>query len=449
MAWVDGTRGKGGPMLRVGSKTGPIGAATRGVGRRLAAGLVAGSLLVAGLATTGRAAVSQDADPAVIRDWNATAVATIVVDAGKANAEAFLWYGFVQAAVYNAVVGITREYELYEWNKRGPHAASPEAAAAAAAHRLLSYYFPASQARLDTQLAASLAGVADGSAKQQGIVYGEAAANHIIDLRKDDGRNATVPYEAAPGPGVWRPTPPTNTPFFAPWLGQVDPLLIDSPTQFRPGPPPGLTSDEYTTDFAEVKAFGSKLGSLRTDKQTETALFFSDTGIGPFQAALRDLTARRGMDISGTARLFAAVNMSVADAFIAVWDAKLHYAYWRPITAIHLADTDDNPDTTEDTAWEPLIPTPPYPDYVSGLTANVGAVSRSLSRLLGGGQVDLYITSPAAGVTRHYTTASVFNRDAINARVWSGIHFRTADEVGNEMAAEIADWGLDHYFQPA
>jgi hypothetical protein len=429
----------------------------RTIGTRRAWRGIFGSFLVVTLISTSlggvSGAASDDVDPIVIRDWDATMVATIVVDAGKANAEAFLWFGFVQAAVYNAVVGITREYELYKWEKRGPHNASPEAAAAAAAHRVLLHYFPGSQARLDAQLVASLAGVADGSAEQQGIKYGKAAADRIIELRLNDGRNAPITFDQAPAPGVWRPTPPANAPFFDPWLGQVRPLLITSPTQFRPGPPPALTSGQYTTEFAEVKATGAKLGSTRTATQTETALFFSDTGIGPFQTGLRDLTARHAMDISDTARLFAAVNMSVADAIIAAWDAKYHYGYWRPSTAIQLADTDGNPDTVEDLTWEPLIVNPPYPDYVSGLTSNVGAVSRSISRILGGGQVDLVITSTAAGqggpaVTRHYMTASEFNRDAINARVWSGIHFRTADEVGNAMATEIADWGLDHYFQP-
>ena len=193
---------------------------------------------------------------------------------------------------------------------------------------------------------------------------------------------------------------------------------------------------------------GAKIGSPRTPLQTETALFFSDVGIAPFQAAFRDLTARRRMDISDTARLFAAVDMSAADAAIAVWDSKYHYGFWRPITAIQLADTDGNPDTVEDPLWEPLVVTPPYPDYPSGLTANVGAVTGSLSRLLGGGQVDLTITSTAASVTRHYGPAADLKRDAIDARVWSGIHFRTADEVGNVMGTHIAQWGLDHYFRP-
>jgi hypothetical protein len=416
---------------------------------------IAGSILVVALIATSfsgvsGAAPSDDVDAQVIRDWNATMVATIVGDAGKANAEAFMWFGFVQAAVYNAVEGITRDYELYQWDKRGSQKASPEAAAAAAAHDVLLEYFPGSQARLDAQLASSLAGVTDGSAEQQGVKYGQAAAAHLIELRLNDGRNAPITFDQAPAPGVWRPTPTANAPFFDPWLSQVKPMLMTSPTQFRPGPPPALTSALYTADFNEVKAVGAKVGSTRTAEQTQTALFTTDVAIGGYQAALRDLTARHGMDISDTARVFAAVDMSLADATIAVWDSKYHYGYWRPITAIRLADTDGNPDTVADTTWEPFVPTgtPPYPDYVSGFNGVTGAFTGSLSRILGGGALDLYITSAAAGVTRHYVTASALNQDGIDGRVWLGIHFRTADEVAIDMGTSIANWGLDHNFQP-
>jgi hypothetical protein len=413
---------------------------------------IVGSMLVVALISTSfsgvsGAAPSDDVDPQVIRDWNATMVATIVVDAGKANAEAFMWFGFVQAAMYNAVVGITRDYELYQWNKRGPRSASSEAAAAQAAHDVLLHYFPASQGRLDTQLGASLGGVTDGPAKQQGIAYGQAAAAHFIALRVDDGRNAPITFDVPPGPGVWRPTPPTFTPFFDPWLGQVKPLMTSS-MQFRPGPQPALTSAQYTGDFNEVKALGAKVGSTRTPEQTETALFTTDVAIGPYQAALRDLTARHAMDISDTARLFAAVDMSITDAVIAVWDSKYHFGLWRPITAIQLADTDGNPNTVADTSWEPLVATPPYPDYVSGFNGVTGAYTRSLTRILGAGQLDLYITSATAGVTRHYDTASALNKDGIDGRVYLGIHFRTADRVAINMGTRIANWGLNHYFQP-
>ena len=418
--------------------------------RGLAAALVAVALLsasVGGVEASGsppRAA----ADPKVVSDWNAVAFDTIIVDAGKANAEAFMWFAFEQAAVYNAVVGITRRYELYNWNARGPRGASPQAAAAVAAHDVLLEYFPASQGRLDTALAASLAEIPDGHAKKQGIRYGERAADRLIELRVDDGRFAPITFDVPPAPGVWRPTPPAFAPFFDPWIAQMRPLLLDSPSQFRPGPPPALTSQTYTEDFNEVKEVGSATSTVRTPEQTATALFIAPSTFQLVSSSLRDLAARHRLDISDSARLFAAVDMSAADAAITSWDSKLEFGYWRPVTAIQLADTDDNPQTLPDPGWLPLIATPPYPDYTSGLNTLVGAVTRALSGILelGGGRIDVNIT--VAGVTRHYEFATELNRDAIDARVWSGIHFRTADVVGIETGTQVGDWALDNYFQP-
>ncbi len=388
------------------------------------------------------------ADPKVIRDWNTIAFDTIVVDAGKANAEAFIWFAFEQAAVYNAVVGITRSYELYDWNARGPRGASPQAAAAVAAHDVLLEYFPASQGRLDTALAASLAEIHDGPTKQQGIRYGERAADRLIERRENDGRFASVTFDVPPAPGVWRPTPTAFAPFFDPWLSQLRPLLLDAPNQFRPGPPPAMTSRTYTEDFNEVKAVGSATSTVRTPGQTATAQFIAGSTIPLVSSSLRDLAARRQLDISDSARLFAAVAMSAADGVITSWDSKFEFGFWRPITAIRMADTDGNPDTLADPAWLPLLATPPYPDYTSGLNSIVGAVTRAVSGTLGlgGGRIDLNIT--VAGTTRHYEFASQLNQDGVDARVWSGIHFRTADVVAIEAGTQVGDWALDNYFQP-
>ena len=400
------------------------------------------------------------ADPAVIRDWDAIAVSTIAgpapSGAGKANIEAFLWFGFVQAAVYNAVNGITREYELYEWNARGPRGASPQAAAAAAAHGVLMEYFgtndfPNSEAiaaNLNAALATSLGQIPDGVRKQQGIRYGERAAERLVELREDDGRFAPIVFDRPLAAGVWRPTPPAFAPFFDPWLGQVEPLVLDSPSQFRPGPPPAISSDLYVEEFEEVRDYGVNVGSLRTAAQTETARFFTDITIGPLHAGLRDLVTRRGLDISDSARLFAAVDLSMADAAIAVWDGKFHYGWWRPITAIREADTDGNPNTDGVPGWTPLIATPPYPDWPSGLCGLIGAASTALSQLNADGRVDLTLTSVAAGVTRHYDLAADIQHDAVDARVFSGIHFRTADEVAIAMGTQVANWALDHHFAP-
>ena len=265
------------------------------------------------------------ADANVINDWNATAVNVIVTDAATGAAEAILYLGFVQAAVYNAVVGITRRYDLYKSNARPGPMASPQAAAAAAAHRVLMTYFghvPAAVTRLTEAYAASIGAGPNDPSTTQGIQYGRQTAERFIALRAEDGRYGPNIFDMAPAPGIWRPTPPANAPFFAKFLCETTPLMIDSPSQFRPGPPPALTSAEYAADFEEVKAFGSKEGSARTPLQTETALFISSIAPGPLHAALRDLAVRREMDISDRARLFAAVSMSVADAIIACWDCQ-------------------------------------------------------------------------------------------------------------------------------
>ena len=401
------------------------------------------------------------ADPSVIRDWDAIATTTITGPApngaGKANVEGFFWFPFVQTAVYNAVNGITGEYELYKWNVRAPKGASPQAAAAVAAHGVLMEYFGSGDfansetiaANLDAALETSLAQIPDGVSKDQGIRYGEQATERLVELREDDGRFAPVVFTMPPAAGVWRPTPPAMAPFFGAWLGQVDPFVLDSPSQFRPGPPPAISSDLYVEEFEEVRDYGVSVGSLRTAEQTETARFFTDVTLGPLHAGLRDLATRRGLDISDSARLFAAVDVSMADAAIAVWDGKFHYGWWRPITAIREADTDGNPDTAGVPGWTPLITTPPYPDWPSGLCGVVGAATTVLSQLNEDGLVDLTLTSVAAGVTRHYDIAADMQHDAVDARVFSGIHFRTADEISIAMGTQIANWALDHYFLPA
>ena len=416
--------------------------------RGFVAALLSGLLLastISGIVLAGSPAPAADAS--VITYWNAVAVDVIATDAKKGAAEANFWLAFEQSAVYNAVVGITERYDLYKWNAHAPNRSSPQAAAAAAAYHVLLTYFPASQVRLDAAYAASLALIPDGRARDRGLRFGERAAARIVKLRANDGRFAPIEFSQLPAPGVWRPTLPLFAKMFDPWLSQVRPFTLKKPSQFRPGDPPALTSKRYAREFNEVKDFGSKTSTLRSAEQTQTALFFSDIAVGPLQAALRDLVTRHGLNISKSARLFAAVDLSLADATMSIWDSKVHFGLWRPITAIQLADTDGNPDTAVDAKWEPLIPTPPYPEYASGLSAVMGAVSRALTRVLGTSRIDLFISSTAAGVTRHYEWASQLNQDVIDARIWSGIHFRTADNVGNRIGKKVADWALDHYFK--
>lgn len=418
-------------------------------GRRAATALLL-SLTLVSAAPVAAVPPPGDADAVVITTWNEIAVNTVTNNGAAASPTSFNYFAFVHLAMYNAVVGITGEYELYRWDKHAPTGASPEAAAAAAAHRVLSNYFPGAAANLDAQLASSLALVPDGGAQDKGISYGVRAANNIIALRMSDGRNAAVTVPVADAPGDWRPTPPALAPFASAWLGGVTPLALNSATQFAPGEPPALDSETYFDEYEEVRITGDidAPPEDRSDEMEQTARFFSDAGILPMQGALREFATRRALDIDDSARMFAAVDTSIADGAITVWHAKFQYMWWRPVTAIRMGGADLNDDTVGDPDWTPLITTPPYPDWPSGLCSVVGAVSTALTRLNGDGMLDLNITSVAAGETRHFATTADIAPLAVDARVWSGIHFRTADEVSITIGTNVANHVLDNYFQP-
>ncbi|MGV9450409.1 vanadium-dependent haloperoxidase [Streptomyces sp. NPDC003635] len=417
------------------------------VRRTLLVGLSALTLGAALPHAPAREATPPVPDAEVITDWNRTAVEVVSGDAQRPAAEPFVWYGFVSAAVYNAVVGIEGRYTPYKWDVRGPRHASSEAAAAAAARRVLLTYFPNSGARIEAAYTASLAKIPDGSAEEEGVAFGERAAERLVELRRGDGRDATLTYDRTPAPGVWRPELPGYRPFANPWMARMQPMLADSPDRFMPGPPPELTSRRYARDLAEVRAMGAKDSTVRTAEQTETALFFTDPLPQQLQAAYRERVTRRNMDIVEAARLFAAANTASVDATITTWNSKLTYALWRPISAIRLADTDGNPATEADPSWLPLTNTPPYPEYMGGHCANDGAVMAVLDRLTGG-DIDLRVHSAVTGTTRTYKNSADFNRDAIDARVWEGIHFRTADVVGNRVGRKIGRFAVAHYFKP-
>jgi len=382
----------------------------------------------------------------VITDWNATAVRTVVTEAGINNATTFHWLAVEQAAVYDAVVGITRTYDLYRWHAHAARCASPEAAAATAAHRVLLTYFPASQVNLDADYATSLGKIAAGRCKDRGVAFGERAAARIEQLRVNDGWMAPISFTEPPAPGVWRPTPPAFAPMLAPWLGDVRPFTLQRPHQFSPPGPPAMTSAQYTADFNETKALGALNGSTRTPAQTQTALYITGIPIAPLQAGLRDMVTRHGFSISKSARILAAVDLSIADAIGTIWYSKLHFAFWRPITAIQLADTDGNPDTLADSTWQPLVATPPYPEYASGFNSVMGSATRALTHVLGTSRIDLFIFSPVTNETRHYEWASQLKYDSINGRIWDGIHFRTADVDAFRAGQRVADYALNHYF---
>jgi hypothetical protein len=413
---------------------------------------LAAAALLATLATgtaTAAAPAAAPGDPSVISDWNAIAVTTLSGDTSKQPVETILYLAFVQAAVYDAVVGVEGRNAPYRFHARAPRGTSAQAAAVAAAHEVLVTYVPSAQATLDAAYAASLAQIPDGKAKTRGIAFGTRAADHLIRLRANDGRNAPIEFTRPPAPGVWRPTPPGKLPMSAPWLGFVTPLLVRSPTQFGPPPPPALTSARYTRDFNEVKAFGSSTSTARTPAQTDTALFFSGSALVQYNYGLRDQVAVRDLDIVEAARMFAAIDMSVADAIITVWRVKYDYGFWRPITAINRAGTDGNPATIADPNWVPLLTNPPYPEYPSGYNVFNSTVTHGLEELFQTRHLRLTLISTAVpGVERFYDSGRAERRDVVDARVWLGIHFRFADTAARDMGRRLTDWTLDHYFQP-
>jgi hypothetical protein len=418
--------------------------------RHLTAALVAAACVAtqASLAAPSQAAPPVASDPAVITEWNAIAARTIFTENSTPIPASGLYFGFVSLAVYDAVVTIEGGYEPYADQPRAHANASPEVAAATAAYRVLSYYFPASAERLAADYASSLAGIPQGVGMVHGKRVGEAAAAAVIKLRQNDGRGAAVSLNVVPGPGVWRPTPDAFAPMAVPWLGFVKPLVLNSPTQIQLPGPDALHTDAYAQDFAEVKAYGARDESSRNAQQTETALFWNANVLLQYQAALRDQVTRRGFDIVPSSRAFVLLNTATADAQIACWRAKYDYAYWRPITAIRLADTDGNDATEAETGWTPLAVNPPYPDYTSGHACVTGATSNTFGYLFGADSLDLDVTSSVTSTSRHYESAGALDEETMNARIWLGIHFRKAMTDGNRLGHHVSDWSITHYFQP-
>jgi hypothetical protein len=391
-------------------------------------------------------AIEAAASPQVALDWNATAVATTIA-AGKSQPESGLYVGLTQAAVYDAVIAIDGGFHPYLIVPGVPPGSSDEAAAAAAAYGVLVGYFPTQKPALDAAYATSLAGIPDGTAKDRGVLVGQQVAAGLLAARIDDGRDAAVPFTPTPGPGVWQPTPPAFLPALTPWLGAMKPLLLDSPSQFRPGPPPALDSRRYARDYNETRLYGALNGSLRTPQQTETALFYTENAAQQYNRALRGFVAARNPNLRDAARELAMADTTMADALIACWDAKDTYAFWRPVTAIAAGNADGNDRTTADPNWLPLRPTPNHPEYPSAHNCLAGALSESLSKIAGSDVINLDVSSTVTGTTRNYQNVDDFKRDIIDARVFVGFHWRTSGEVGFKLGTDVAHWDLHHYFK--
>jgi hypothetical protein len=391
-----------------------------------------------------------------VTDWNAIAVQTIV-NAGPTHGSAvgFLDNATVQIAVYDAVEAIDGRFKPYHVHIPGA-SGSPAAAAAKAAHDVLVNRFPAQTASLDATYHAYLA-AHSLSESDAGVAVGAQAAAGIIAFRANDGSfpSNPPPFTGGTAPGEWRPTPsylsgppPTLSAALAPWLANVTPFTLKSPSQFRPVAPPALTSERYATAYNEVKALGAAdPHSTRTSEQTDIAKFWNSNFLVLWNRALRDIVQADVPDIGDSARLLALADLAMGDAGITAWDSKFHFVFWRPLTAIQNGDNDGNPETAGDPTWQPMINTPNYPDYTSGANNVTGAITRILALFFGTDKKTFTVITTNAAATQQTHTYNRFSdaaADVVNARIYQGIHFRFADVQARRQGRRVAQWVFSH-----
>jgi hypothetical protein len=354
----------------------------------------------------------------------------------------------VSAAVFDAVNGIERRYAPIHVPAVAPRGASKRAAAVQAAYVILRARFPTQADDLNAKRAASLAamGGAKGNSVQRGLEWGQFVAEAILAWRSTDGFTpAPPPYVGVDLPGRWRPTPTGFAPGLVPQFATMTPWGILSPDQFRPAGPPALDSEQYLADFNEVKQMGSITSTLRTEDETDACLFAAATsGTFVWNRLAIDLAADRGFELSENARLLATLNLAMADAVIACWDAKYHYEFWRPVTAIRLADTDGNPETIQDPAWTPLVVTPAHPEYSSGHSSIYGAAATVLADYFGEDTPFILESQADPNWVRFYPNFTAAIDEVSVARVYAGIHFRTACEDAVATSSEIAAYIMEN-----
>jgi hypothetical protein len=324
---------------------------------------------------------------------------------------------------------------------------SQDAAAATAAYYVLISIVPAQQPTLLVLYDAALAAVPDGPAKAGGIAAGLAAANAMIAARTGDGRFGAggFPLPAVLEPGDWRPVLPAFVNDPNAWIRNVKPFLIESSSQFRTKGPWDLTSPQYAREFNEVKSVGSLASTTRTQKQTDSVLYWAVHPPATWGRIVRMLDVREGLSTADGARLYAQIYLTGADSAISIWDDKAYWSFWRPITAIREAASDGNEATEADPDWLPLIANPPYPDHPSGHLGVSGSHIETLREFFHTDRMTW--TDTAAGKTLTYTSFSDALNEIISVRVWSGIHFRAADEQSAHLAKQVAKWRKHHYFK--
>lgn len=388
-----------------------------------------------------------DARADIITDWNKTAVQ--VLRAARITANPFARsLAMMHVAMSDAINSVETRYTRYVATVPLEPKASREAAAISAARNILIVLYPAQKALIDEAYEASLKAVPEGEAKTLGVALGEKVAAAVHADRASDGTNVPDTYRPITTPGVWVPT---TLPVFAQYA-RAKPWVMNSADHFRPGPPPALTSAIYARDYNETKTLGGAKSAARTSDQTQAVKFWVQPNLGSaWQVAARQLVEAKNLPLADSARLFALLNMATANTFIADWDAKFTYNFWRPITAIRNGDMDGNDGTERDPGWTPLNATPMHPEYPSQAAIGAGAGMTILESVFGKSQAITIVIQDAADpkVQRKFKSVAELADELMNVRVWGGIHFRNSLEVGSDMGKKIADYMIANTLKPA
>ena len=375
-----------------------------------------------------------------VTDWDTKATA-----AASAAALGEREVTIVDLAMFDAVNSIERRYQPYLEQLPTTEPTSADAAAASAAATALAGLHPETAASFKAALAEYLAHLnAAPEALANGARLGEAVALKILEARANDGATAVDSYRPKTKPGQYVPT---AVMVCSTW-STMRPFALASPSQFRPGPPPSLKSREWTTDYNEIKEFGGKTSNKRSAQQTETARFWLMVGPQAYHPLARQMVLERHLSLIDSARFMALFAITLTDAYIAVFDAKYHYEFWRPVTAIRNADLNDNPDTARDATWQPLDNTPMHPEYPCAHCILSGA-ARVVLESLGQPMPELTLTSPTApDVIHHWSNLDDFTTEVANARIWAGFHYRFSTRVGTALGRQVGQYVANKTMQP-
>jgi hypothetical protein len=392
---------------------------------------------------------AQSAFANVITDWDEKAIVVVTPMASLGNTSPYIaqrMMGMVHVAMFDAVNSIERRYRPYLLQLPADSATSKEAAAAAAAAAVLATIDEKTASEMKVALANYLAPLPDGATKSDGVMLGEAVAKKMLEVRANDGSDAPDAYRPRTTPGVYVPT---AIPISSMWPN-MKPFVLNNPSQFRPGPPVSLESKEWAMDYNELKDSGGKISAKRTAQQAEIARFWL---VGPpvaYHPFVRKLVIAKQMNVVDSARLMALVSIGLTDAIIAVLDAKYHFNFWRPITAIRNGDNDGNQATDREATWQPIASTPMHPEYPCAHCIQSGSVAGVIKAALGTAEIpEIAMTSPTApGITRRWTNMTAFTEEVANARVWAGFHYRFSTRVGTQMGYEIGEYVVKNVMQP-